>query len=154
MRTIAFFSLLFMLFLWSCSGNSASNSTADEAEPQKLEEQLFDEVMAIHDDVMPEMADINRLTRQLDTLLQTNTFPEEKRPQVVATMQALDAADEDMYAWMNGFRQLEAMRNEGMSHEQIMAYLNEEKTKIEQVRDAMRSSIEQGKKLVPDYAQN
>jgi len=146
---ILFVSLL-GLWLWNCSGGNTTQegSESGPSPEQQAEEQLWDEVMAVHDDVMPEMADINRLTKQMDELLQNQKLSDLDRAQVIETMQEIDKAGEGMWNWMAGLKQLEPLRAEGKSHEEIMAYLREQKTEIEQVRDAMRSSISEGKALL------
>jgi hypothetical protein len=139
------------LLLWQCSGNTGTDQEQTETGPgpeQQQEEQLWEEVMAIHDDVMPEMADINRLTKEMDELLQNQKLSDLNRAQVLETMQELDKAGEGMWTWMNELQQLEPMRAKGKSHEEIMTYLRGEKAEIEQVRNDMRSSIEQGKALL------
>jgi len=144
------------LLLWQCSGNSDAAREQAETGPtpeEQREEQLWEEVMAIHDDVMPEMADINRLTKEMDALLQTQQLSDLERAQVIETMQELDKAGEGMWTWMNELKQLEPLRAEGKSHESIMTYLREEKAAIEQVRHDMRSSIEKGKALLEQINQ-
>lgn len=106
--------------------------------------------MAVHDEVMPKMSEINRLSRSLrDYKENQETIDPQAEQRIDAAIQELSTAEERMWDWMNNLKQLDGLR-EQQSHEEIMNYLNEEKTAIDQVRDEMMSAIEEAEKLTDE----
>ncbi len=90
---------------------------------------LYKEVMAIHDAVMPEMATIHKLKKELKTI---------KTPAsndvILHQIKNLDDADEAMMSWMAAFKIPEDKTNE-------TTYLESEKVKIQQVSDRMFAAM-------------
>jgi methyl coenzyme M reductase subunit C-like uncharacterized protein (methanogenesis marker protein 7) len=120
-------------------------------DPVTLENQKWDEVMALHDEVMPQMSEINRLSRSLREYKKNREAVDPQVEQRIdAAIQELGAAEESMWEWMNNLKQLDGLR-EKMSHDEIMNYLNEEKATIEQVRDSMLGAVENAKKLAEEF---
>lgn len=139
MHTIRLFIGLFILatLLGGCSAKAT-------------EEKQWEEVMAIHDEVMPKMSSINRLSRTLrDYIEQTDSIPAEQRQRLEAGIQQLQSADEQMWEWMNNLKQLDGLREE-MDHAAILNYLATQKEAIETVRQSMETAIDQGEKLVKE----
>ncbi len=94
--------------------------------------------MVVHDDVMPKMSDINRLKKGLREL-----------PQDRSTMTAitdLTKAEDAMWDWMHGLKT--QVQIDSLAHEEALDYLWREKTRIEEVRDLMLKSMEQGEKAL------
>jgi hypothetical protein len=98
------------------------------ADPQKQEQNLLNEVIAIHDSVMAKDEQVMKAKIQLDTLLKKGTLP---NPDTAATQLAklLDKADTKMEDWMHEFD----AENKGKSHEEIMTYLANQKKQIEAI---------------------
>ncbi|MBI1227860.1 MAG: hypothetical protein GC192_21690 [Bacteroidetes bacterium] len=107
------------------------------------EDSLRNEVFAIHDEVMPKMSDIVRLKGGLIEL-PTDSITE---PLVKASHTQLEKSEDAMMNWMNNFKSPEKLR-ENKSHEEIMAYLQNEKVEIAKVRDEMNSSIEAAERII------
>lgn len=97
---------------------------------------LYDEVMAIHDKVMPEMANLEALKSQLLQIDSTgaNEF-------VSMKVKGLDAAAESMNAWMAEFKVPEMA-------EEKASYLEAEKSKIQAVSESMMKALEEAKMAV------
>lgn len=136
MKKIAFCSVLFLMFftIASCGG---SNQEIEK------EDALRNEVFAIHDAVMPRMSEIVKLKGKLRELPMDTTNEAVMR----AAISQLEKAEEGMMDWMNKFKQPETLR-ETKSHEEIMQYLDGEKTTISQVRDDMNNSIQVAERLL------
>lgn len=136
------------LILWVLAATACSSN---QEEMQNAEQQLANEVMDIHDEVMPKMAEVNRLSRQL------RGYYEEHKAEISTALDGqmeliqreLDQADDGMMAWMANFQMPQALR-ESQSHKEIMDYLTQQKQEIETVRDQINRSIENAKKLVAD----
>ncbi|MDX1940078.1 MAG: hypothetical protein SFU99_05965 [Saprospiraceae bacterium] len=118
------------------------------AKQQAQEQQLWDQVMAVHDEVMPKMGEMNQLSRDLRTKLEElDTTLTEQREQMMMGIRALEQADEGMMSWMSAIEPLDEL-HENKTHEEIMAYLKEEQQKVSKVKEDMLKSIEEGKKLL------
>lgn len=149
MRIKSFFlSFAVAMLAFACGGGASDQSQPED--PTTLEEQKWEEVMAVHDEVMPKMSEINRLSRSLrDYKENQETIDPQAEQRIDAAIQELSTAEERMWDWMNNLKQLDGLR-EQQSHEEIMNYLNEEKTAIDQVRDEMMSAIEEAEKLTDE----
>lgn len=95
---------------------------------------LYNEVMKIHDDVMPKMQDISKLRREL-----RKRIPVVQDSSVVySDILYLNKADDAMMDWMAKFSE-EYMTIQ--KKEDKISFLNKEKQAIEHVRDIMLESI-------------
>ena len=134
-RTIFFLAGVFLLFVASSCA-------------QKKQEALRDELMAIHDDVMPKMGELTTLAGQLKQVIATDsTLTETERTEIESAISRMALAEEGMMDWMATFRQPEALRGK-MEDEAILQYLEAEKQNIQEVSLQIRSGIESGKKLI------
>lgn len=145
MKKILFFFLGVALFA-AC--NTAGEQQPSEEDNLAAQEQLWDEVMATHDEVMPQMSEIKRLERELGEYVgEESQLDAEMQEKINQTIQQLETAGEGMMSWMSNIRQLEPLRKE-MDHEGVMNYLEEEKEKIDKVKNDMVRSIEDGSALL------
>jgi len=130
-------SLVVMAGLSACAVDKAQ-----EAEQQKL----WDEMMVVHDEVMPKMSDINALSKQMEAALGDTTLTEALRDAARKSLYDLQAADKAMWDWMYGIQQLPDLRA-AKKHEEILQYLQDETDKITEVKSTMLSSIEAAEAL-------
>lgn len=115
----------------------------------QLEKDLANEVMDIHDEVMPKMAEVNRFGRTLRSYYEDNkeTISADLDGQMELIQRELDAADDGMMGWMANYQALSTLK-ETMDHQAIMDYLSKEKEEISKVKDQINTSIEKAKKLI------
>lgn len=115
---------------------------------QSTQEKLWDEMMVVHDEVMPKMGDLNRLSRdirsQLDTVPPIDTL---QKLQQLDLLIRLGKAEEGMMVWMSELKILDDLRAT-KSHKEIIRYLEAEKQRIGAVRDSMLMGIEAGEKAL------
>ena len=149
--------ILLTLFIFACKGEAPKvNTSPGEVRKKEMsankaaQETLYDEVIAIHDEVMPKMSDINRVKRALQEHASGLTSPkcefqEADRGKIKGMVAKLEEADEAMMQWMRNFK-----KPENVSHEKMMVFLESEKVKISDVSDLMLSSLEKGEKLMED----
>jgi len=100
-------------------------------------QKLYEEVMAVHDAVMPKMDDIYKLKRQLKEQLSSNELGEDRRQTIEQAIKDLDAASEGMMDWMRNFNPLP----DSIDQEKARDYLLAEKERIQQVKEEMLKSI-------------
>ena len=106
---------------------------------------IYDQVMEIHDEVMPEMSTINKLERQLKRKLETMES-QDSIIMVKGTVKRLGEAGESMMDWMH---QLD-IPGSNVSDEEAIAYLKEEKLKISSVSSRMKTAIQSGKAIMEE----
>lgn len=117
--------------------------------------ELEGEVLTIHDEVMPQMDEIMTLKIQLskkivrlDSLqnegITGNTLAEE-RMKATDLNQKLNESDKLMMSWMNGYRGDSAKK---LQPEQAIQYFENEKKKIEEVKQVTIKSIDEAKSFL------
>ena len=143
----------FSLSITACAGgsNAAENGeTKEEGQPTpaQMEEEAWEEMMTIHDEVMPKMTAMNRVGRELKAIAETTT-KKNQLEQINTAVDNLEQASEGMMAWMGDLQKLDQLRAD-KPHEAIMEYLNKEKQVISNVKAEMLRALEEGKKLLAE----
>lgn len=138
MRKIGTIVLLIALSLVSC------NQEADKV--KKAEE----EVLAIHDEVMPKMEDIINLKKELtDKMIQLDSLQQEgissntlaqQRVRAFELSHQLSKADSLMMEWMYRFRGDSA---KVLAPKDALDYFKKEKDKIDRVKEETNKSIQE-----------
>lgn len=138
---LSFCSIALLTFLLNACGSDDPNHL--------LQNELRDEIMVVHDEVMPKMGDIHKLKKNLKKIAGDEQM--QAGDPIFDMLAQLENADEGMMSWMAEFKQPSKLRG-SKTHEEIMAYLAEEKLKIEKVRDEMLSSIAEGTELLESFS--
>ncbi len=105
------------------------------------------EVMAIHDEVMPKMSKLGKLVAELKTKVDTT----EAGRQYEAAMKDLQAAHKAMMDWMQGFGDRfdsDEILNGKELTPQKQQWLDEEEEKVKALREQINLSIERAEKLL------
>jgi len=106
---------------------------------------LMDEVMEIHDEVMPKMSDTHRLRKALKKEMKNHIEEvDEKRGVLLEHITALEKADDGMMDWMKDYKKLSKLSEDIVP----MDYYQEEKIKIQKVSDDMLSAIANAEEFV------
>jgi len=128
MKQIHFFLTIFLIMnSWACRNHNIHT-----------DDPMVQSVMDIHDAVMPEMATIHALKRQLKSIELESA---DDSTLVYQQIKQLDDADEGMMAWMAAFK----VPDEKEIKE---SYLKNEKLKIQKVSDDMISAISAAEELI------
>lgn len=156
---ITIFASVLLLSLWACGGHADSGQSEQKTEtteePAKftgeqlaLQQKAWDEVMEIHDAVMPKMGALNKLTKSLKTQWESNEkLDDVTKEDISIAIQELESADEGMWDWMHQLKQLKPLQD-NESHEAILKYLEEQEQSMILVREAMDNSMERGDSLL------
>jgi hypothetical protein len=100
---------------------------------------LYDEVMEVHDAVMPKMDDLYKLKRKLQNQLESTTdLTDAKKEELTNTIQLIDSASNGMMVWMREFKPA----SPSMEEEEEREYLENEMEKINKVKSDMERAIE------------
>lgn len=115
-------------------GNEDANEDPNQA--------LYDQVMNLHDEVMPKMEDIYKIKSQLqEKIANSPDLVKERKEALERMILTLDSANNSMMDWMHQFNPLPDSADE----EQSRAYLESQMEKIKKVKDIMISTLEEAK---------
>lgn len=135
-----------LLFILTMTG---AISSCSDPKMEKIDS-LKEECISIHDEVMPRMGEmvelssgINEIRIQLDSV--TNDSVQLQRIALVKKVEQLDSAREAMMVWMTDY--ISDYEIEHSSNESI-AFYEEQKKSITEVKDIMLKSIEDGKETL------
>jgi transposase-like protein len=111
--------------------------------PDKKEsnEKLKKEVIAIHDEVMPKMDELKKLKKEItqksNDLAANGSGTPEEIGRLNSIAAELDDSFEEMFVWMRQFKS----SYEELTQEEIEVYLQDQKIKVQEVNDHIKSSI-------------
>lgn len=143
----SFHFLLALVIITSCGQSSSTEQqeveeTKDEIpEEVKIEKALYDEVMMVHDEMMPKMENMMSMKGQLKEkldLLKEEASQTELIQQLETAINSLETADEAMMNWMRQFDP----DTDSLSHEEIVEYYTLQKQKMDSVKVVMVEAIE------------
>ena len=119
--------LLFMgiVLLASCLEKKQETKKSIEEQQADLREELYNQVMAVHDEVMPRMDEIYRLKTKLqeelqDLLANKSDSNAENIKSLTDKINSLENASKEMMVWMRQFD----VQPDSLGHEVIMQGLN------------------------------
>lgn len=132
--------LLFVMLVSACSKTQpAAEADTESDNPNQV---LYDQVMDVHDEVMPRMDDIMKLKRSLqEQIANTPDMVVERKQQLEKIISNLDSASSAMMNWMHEFNPLPDTVDQELARE----YLEEEMEKIRKVKTLMLESIDKAK---------
>lgn len=136
MRNIVFI-VAFTLSLYGCNNE------------KKQQDELYEEVMAIHDEVMPQMSTLMKIEKNLKAQVELNlndslAIDSAKLDLLNEVSNKVKKANESMMDWMHNFKQVE----DGTPHGEVMKYLKEQKESISKVKDEMIAAKKEGEKYI------
>lgn len=139
----------FLLIFLSIGFFSCNN----ESEAKKQYEENYNEVLRIHDEVMPKMGELSALSMKLKKQIDTTSNDFQKYEEA---REDLENAHDFMMDWMHNFsdnyvRDQPAL--EELSEEDILNKnrgLEEEIEKVNEMKEAVNSSIENARNLLND----
>ncbi len=106
---------------------------------------MYNQVMDIHDEVMPSMDELYRLKKQLTEKIENSPdLVEEKRQEIEQTILLIDSASKSMMRWMREFKP------EDYKEGELAKYLESELKQVQSVKDAMMDALEKGRKITQE----
>lgn len=134
--------VLSFLALTACQQQSGDHQHDHDGHSHQSEssanQELYDEVMRIHDEVMPRMNDIYKLKTAKKTRLEMPALPEQERQQIQNDIARLDSASEGMMVWMREFDPIP----DSLGEEKARAYLEAELEKVKQVKEDILEALQ------------
>jgi len=144
MKPFLLFALSLLLFIAACS--TKDNST----------KQLQDEVIAIHDDVMPMMSTFAHTSIKIDSILnnwETIAFenPEidtaEQKAKLLNLKTEIEASNDAMNDWMHELN----LDFENMSKEETQEYLQNERLRVQDIDTRFKAVLEESKSVLSTF---
>lgn len=127
--------------LISC-GKSGQDTTASDPVDEDPNQALYNQVMDIHDEVMPKMDGLYKLKKQLqDSIAKTPVMMEETKKELERTIQQLDSASNSMMVWMRQFNP----PTDSTSEEALREYLEAQLEMVKKMREDVMEALERGK---------
>ena len=109
---------------------------------RKQIEALSKETETIHDEAMKDIADMNRVARELKQTMTAAMMNPEQSAAYSEALTAIGKAENEMMDWMKNYKSPEEMPSAD-----ALKYIQEQKTLIEKNRADIRAALEAGKKL-------
>lgn len=137
--------LLIIMLISACENKTTEQQeevvTDEIPEEVKIEKALYDDVMDVHDEMMPKMENMMSIKGQLKEkvdLLKEEAAQSQLVLEIEAAIQSLETADEAMMNWMRQFDP----ETDSLSHEEIVEYYTLQKKKMDSVKVIMVEAIE------------
>ena len=120
-------------------------SCSTQTKQEKPEEKpLKDQVMDVHDEVMPKMGQLMKTKKALMAKAETIAATDAAAAaELISLAEEIDLANEAMMDWMRNFDP-----NFTGTEEEVKAYLMKKKQGIDKVAESMSSRLEAGKKAL------
>jgi hypothetical protein len=131
------FVAIFLLCIVACQKKSEDGDRQVDSIENSPNQELYDEVMRIHDEVMPKMNDLYKARTALKTRMELPGLPENERLEIGNNLARLDSASEGMMVWMRQFDPLPDSAGE----EKARTYLESELEKIKRVREDIVAAL-------------
>ena len=133
------FILFTLLATFGCREKShdAHDHGVDSVENMDNQE-LYDQVMQIHNEVMPKMNDLYKAKTSLKGKISSNpAMDEEEKKNITAKIAKLDSAGESMMIWMRQFSPIP----DSLGEEKARAYLQNEMSRVKQVKENIETAL-------------
>jgi thioesterase domain-containing protein len=132
--------IILVILISACSKNQQTPEAASDSDnPNQI---LYDQVMDVHDEVMPRMDEIMKLKRSLqEQIANTPDMVVERKQQLEKMISNLDSASNAMMDWMHKFNPLP----DSTDQEKARAYLESEMERIRNVKTLMLETIDKAK---------
>ncbi|MBL7857868.1 MAG: hypothetical protein JNM57_09275 [Cyclobacteriaceae bacterium] len=130
--------LIVIVLAWGCGQKSHEH---DHQHGESLDsdgnQALYDEVMKVHDEVMPKMNDIYKLKEELKNKVVHEALSDEQKKEIESTISKLDSASNSMMVWMREFNPVP----DSIGEEKAREYLENEMERVKKVKDNILEAL-------------
>lgn len=138
-QSCIFLVLMISLCMNACQQKANDSKASEPFHEGSGNQSLYDEVIRVHDEVMPKMSDIYVLKQKLTAKM--DSVSSEKKDELKLTIQRLDSASNAMNVWMRQFDP----KPDSAGVDEARQYLEREMEKIQRVKAKTLEAIEQAK---------
>jgi len=146
-KFLTFCFLALTLAFVSCKDDNKQKEGSQQEQVDDSSAQMK-EVMAIHDEVMPKMSELNAMIVKLEAEVDSTTARGQEAATIVFELQD---AYKSMMTWMKDFSQgftTEEIMDGSELNEEKKQLLNQEEEKVRIVRDKINGSLEKAKSFL------
>ncbi len=138
-------SLLILVSCGKTSDHGDHDRAGDSDNGDSPNQALYDQVMDIHDEVMPKSEDLYKLKKALqDKIANTPGMLEDQRKELERMISNLDSTSSAMMDWMHNFNPLPDSTDQEAARE----YLENEMERIKKVRERTNEALEKAKSMI------
>ena len=131
-----------LLMLFACGKTSEHAGHDMDNEGDSPNQALYNQVMDIHDEIMPKMEDLYQSKKELlEKIASSPGMPADQKKDLENMIAALDSANNAMMDWMHNFNP----RPDSTDQEAAREYLETEMERIKKVRDLTNETLEKAK---------
>lgn len=143
MKRIGSLLLAGLFVLASCAKKTDHEEHNHEAmETENPNQVLYNQVMDVHDEVMPKMETLYNIKKDLEgKLSQTEGLTDQQKKELEQRIHTVDSVSKMMMDWMHEFNPLP----DTVDQEKAREYLESEMEKIKKVKEAMLETLEKEK---------
>lgn len=106
-------------------------------------QQLMDEVMQVHDEMMPKMSQVNQLQQKMLEMAKSSKNKYQKE-QYLAVAKELSDAENAMFAWMEQF----PSNLDSLAAPNIKTILEEQKTSVIRMKEQMANALKKSDDVI------
>jgi len=140
-RTVKIFALITLLTFVQCQKSDHKHTESTGVAGNSPNQELYDEVIRVHDEVMPKMSDIYVLKQKLKTKM--DSVSSDQKSEIESVILQLDSASNGMNVWMRQFDP----KQDDMDADEARQYLESEMVKVKKVKEDMLKAIERAKNM-------
>lgn len=131
-----------ILLITSCGKKVEHEHNHEAMEGENPNQVLYNQVMDIHDEVMPKMESLYNIKKDLEgKLAQSAGLTEDEKTALAQRIHTVDSVSKMMMDWMHEFNPLP----DTVDQEKAREYLENEMEKIKKVKEAMLETLEKEK---------
>jgi len=134
---------------------SACADNGEKSEEEKMDHLLDreDDVMVIHDEVMPLNNDLRVKANELMAYFEEHAeeLDEEAQVEIRSLVERLENAREGMMTWMSDWSDTD---RDALEYEEALEYFDREEERISEVADAMRESLKDAEEFLKKHTGN
>jgi Fungal specific transcription factor domain len=151
MKSLQILAVLAIFSVMSCTksgDHSTMNHDTDQTQEEGPNQALYNQMMDVHDEVMPSMDEIMKLKRALrEQIEKSPDMVIERKQELENVISNLDSASNSMMNWMHRIHEFDPLAD-SVNQEKAREYLESEMEEIKKVKTLMTESIEKAKKEV------
>jgi predicted nucleic acid-binding Zn-ribbon protein len=148
MKSIQLLAVLVIFSMMSCTrsgDHSTMNHDSDQTQEEGPNQALYNQMMDVHDEVMPRMDEIMKLKRQLqEEIANSPDMVVERKQELENIISNLDSASNSMMTWMHRINEFNPLAD-SVNQEKAREYLESEMEEIKKVKELMIESIDKAK---------
>ena len=135
MKHLTYFFALTLLVISTSCGSKTEHNHQEETTTESTNDALYDEVMKIHDEVMPKMNDLYKMKEALKKqLTDTPNLTDDKRKELEAEIAKLEEASKSMMVWMREFNP----PADSLGEEVVKQYLESQLEAVKKVKESIQ----------------